>query len=143
MGTTDFVYSTLDGSSSGEEWEDFVDCDANEFENWEEAAVALNDCFQYNDSAYFVDYVCQDGEFTMEYYLNADCLGSALHSEPHFAHEGICPLVDCSPATSTPPATTESIWSGDCSEWHGWQLEGHFDENRWMQSENETLEIEL
>ncbi len=92
--TTDFMYSSTveTDSSSGEDWDwaDYIDCDANEFDNWEEIAVAINDCVVYNNTG--ILYVCQDGEFTMEYHDTADCSGSALHSEPHFAHEGICPL---------------------------------------------------
>jgi len=95
--TYDPVWMTTDsmdsdsGSSSGEDW----DCDATDFVVWEEQAVALQDCFQYNGTNYHIEYVCQDGEFTMQYYLNDECLGSPLHTEPHFAHEGICPQVNC------------------------------------------------
>jgi len=84
-------------SSSSEEWMDFIDCDNNEFESWTETAIVLYDCFQFNGTSFYIDYVChEDGSFDMEYYGNDECSGSPLHSEPHFAGEdGVCPLVNC------------------------------------------------
>merc|ERR1719189_2355489 len=72
--------STESGSgSSSEDWEDYIDCEENEFENWEEIAVALYTCFEYaDDMTMCIDYACNDGEFNMEFHLTDTCSGSPL-----------------------------------------------------------------
>jgi len=100
--------TTQSGSSSGsgsgsssEDWEDYIDCAENTFENWEESAIVLFTCFEYMfveemTMTMYIDYACSDGEFNMEFHMTDTCSGSPMMTEAHFAHEdSICPLVTC------------------------------------------------
>lgn len=106
--------STEDMWGSTEDWESWNSiCEDWEFEAWQEHAIAVSACFQSNDTAIFMEHVCQDGNFTVEYYNNSDCSGTALHTEPHFAHEGICPQVVCSSETTDEPTAIEESTEDD------------------------------
>jgi len=74
--------------------------------NWQETAIAVMDCFEYewNGTSFYLGHVCQDGDFEIEYYLNADCSGSPLFTEDHWAKEGMCPEVTCNATNIYTPA---------------------------------------
>lgn len=91
MSTTDDMTSTYEYMSTTEYWNISCEDFDFEFEAWQENAIALTDCLQSNDTALYMGHVCQDGNVTMEYYNNSDCSGPALHTQQHFALEGICP----------------------------------------------------
>jgi len=82
-------------------------CDAmDSVENWQETAIAVMDCveFEWNGTYFYLGHVCQDGDFEIEYYLNANCSGSPLFSEDHWAQEGMCPEVTCNATNVYTPA---------------------------------------
>jgi len=82
-------------------------CDAmNAVENWQETAIAVIDCVEYewNGTSFYLGHVCQDGDFEIEYYLNANCSGSPLFTEDHWAKEGMCPEVTCNATNIYTPA---------------------------------------
>jgi len=87
------------GSSSSEEWEDFIDCDANDFENWGETAIVVADCVPITEgfggiTVYQSD-SCDDGHFQMALYYNSECIGPAVAEGDHFLNEGVCPEAIC------------------------------------------------
>jgi len=87
------------GSGSSEEWEQFIDCDANEFENWGETAIVMADCVPitegFGGTTYYQSDSCDDGHFQMALYYNSECIGPALAEGNHFLNEGVCPEAIC------------------------------------------------
>jgi len=105
-------YNVTDGnsSSSSEEWEDFVDCDANDFENWDDTAVVMAECVPttFGNITYHRHDRCVDGQLQMAVYTNSECSGSPLFEEDHFLNEGACPEANCSVADPVQFVDTES-----------------------------------